>query len=217
MKVSKQARKQLNRVEAELGREYKRQTYIVYGSAAIALHENWGWRQVRIRRILDLLEEVWNECARNKQTSIIQMLDEETGIELRLRENGRSYKEFDFLNGKLSIYDLKTISIFQMIRMRQGEVQWLGASIQAALYLALARRYGFGAERIQRLLTQMFEVQDRLENDPERILGESLKLTGVDIRYRTGHASNEEETLTEEDANNRINWIDEVKEELRKA
>lgn len=220
------AKKQLEKLENELARESRRQGVLIYGSAAIALYRHWGWRKQRIESLMGIVKDVWNECAGDNTVSMIQMLDNETGIELRLRENGKSYKDYDFLNGKLAIYDIQNMTIFQMITLRRGEIQWMGATIQAALYLAIHRKRGFGAERISRLLTQMFEIQDEFDNKPHRIQEECLKLTEVDITDQITRLhkdddddegeKHKEPTLDEVmQFKEKVNWIDEVKEELR--
>lgn len=222
------AKKQIQKLEKELAKESRRQGVIVYGSAAIALYRYWGWRRQRLESLFDIVQDVWNECAQDNTVSMIQMLDNETGIELTLRENGRSYKEFDFLNGKLALYNIQNLTAFQMIAMRRGEIQWMGPTIQAALYLALHRKRRFGAERISRLLTQMFEIQDEFENKPHRIQEECLKLTEVDITYTITHLHDDKDEEEEEKPKERsleevmqfkekVNWIDEVKEELRES
>lgn len=224
----KYANKQIQKLEKELAKESRRQGVIVYGSAAIALYRYWGWRKQRLESLFDIVQDVWNECAQDNTVSMIQMLDNETGIELTLRENGRSYKEFDFLNGKLALYNIQNLTSFQMIAMRRGEIQWMGPTIQAALYLALHRKRRFGAERISRLLSQMFEIQDEFESKPERIQEECLKLTEVDIIYTITHLHDDKDEEEEEKPKERsleevmqfkekINWIDEVKEELRES
>lgn len=219
------AKKQIQKLEKELAKESRRQGVIVYGSAAIALYRYWGWRKQRLESLFDIVQDVWNECAQDNTVSMIQMLDNETGIELTLRENGRSYKEFDFLNGKLALYNIQNLTPFQMIAMRRGEIQWMGPTIQAALYLALHRKRRFGAERISRLLSQMFEIQDEFESKPHRIQEECLKLTEVDITYTITHLHDDKDEEKPKERSleevmqfrEKVNWIDEVKEDLRES
>lgn len=132
-------------------------------------------------RLFDTIIRVNYECAESTEVSMIQMLDFETGIELKLESNGKSYKEYDFLNGKLRKYIPEKMTNAQWLLMRKHQVLWVGVTMQANLYLALHRRYGFGAERIWRLMQQICEIENSYDGSAEKIRRAAKEETGIDV------------------------------------
>jgi hypothetical protein len=174
--------KTLEKLQRKLDMEAEKQGYIMYGSVCIALWRYWGWRTQRLSKLIDVSEALWNECiSYGNDKGMIQMLDEETGIELRLSEDGRSWREFDFLNGNLKIYG-KQMSYPQIITMQQGQLRWLGTLVQAGIFLALYRKERFGYERIKRLIGQMFDIQDEYDNDAEKIRAACEQITNIRLQ-----------------------------------
>ena len=54
----------------------------VYAGIALALHRKCGWGYKRINDLFMQSEEIWREC-NEKDINMVQMCEEETGIELR--------------------------------------------------------------------------------------------------------------------------------------
>ena len=171
----------LQKLDAELLDECRRQVLIVYGSAGIALSRKHGWKKLRIDRLYELTDRIWHECGGNNRVSMLNMLEDETGIEMRLQENGRSFHEIDYLNGDMQRYTPEKMCIAQIMAMRRGQIKWVRAMVQACLYLALHRKEKFGFERIQRLVAEMYEVENEFETDPKAIAEECQKLTSINI------------------------------------
>lgn len=59
----------------------------VYAGIALALHRKHGWGYKRINDLFALSQDIWNECT-YKDINMIQMCEEETGIEVQARVNG---------------------------------------------------------------------------------------------------------------------------------
>ena len=78
----------LRNVERQMNEEHDKQDRILRAAALITMHRRWGWRQKRLLGLLEMIDEVISECGDTRQKSMIQMLDEETGIELQA---GRSW------------------------------------------------------------------------------------------------------------------------------
>lgn len=57
----------------------------VYAGIALALHRKHGWGFQRINDLFALSQDIWNECGERK-INMIQMCEEETGIELRRKD-----------------------------------------------------------------------------------------------------------------------------------
>lgn len=174
-------KKQARELDAKLEKECERQIHLTYGSACMALYDQ-GWRTKRLSDLLDMTYAIWDECSEySTKKSMLEMLEEETGMEMRLSADGDSYKKYDFLNGKLGLYKPTDIMPYPMwIRMRQGMIKWTGALVQASLYLALHRKHGYGFSRISNLQSLMFEIQNNYP-DAEKLREECRKKTGIEI------------------------------------
>lgn len=54
----------------------------VYAGIALALHRKYGWGYKRINDLFSESQTIWNECV-NSGINMIEMCEEETGIEVR--------------------------------------------------------------------------------------------------------------------------------------
>ena len=54
----------------------------VYAGIALALHRKYGWGYKRINDLFLESQTIWNECV-NSGINMVEMCEEETGIELR--------------------------------------------------------------------------------------------------------------------------------------
>ena len=54
----------------------------VYAGIALALHRKYGWGYKRINDLFLESQNIWNECV-NSGINMVEMCEEETGIELR--------------------------------------------------------------------------------------------------------------------------------------
>lgn len=188
MRNNKFYRKQAEDLGKKLDQETRKQICLVYGSAYLALWKNWQWRTEKLSRLIDVSYGAWDDCEElGHKKSVVQLLDEETGIELRLQEDGKSWREFQFLNGESEYKQYQRgLSYPQLIARRQGELKWAGAIIEATIFLALHRKEGFGFRRISRLLQQMFDIQNEFDSDPEKIREECRKVTKIKIETNLG-------------------------------
>lgn len=174
--------KSVQKLDKKLHEEYVKQTGNVYGAASIALYNEWGWKQKRLESLFSYIKTGLIECAGfSTKKSMLEMLEEETGIEMKLHENGKSYHEIDYLNGALGMYEIDNMSYAQIMAMRIGQIKWVKATVEASLFLALHRKNGFGAERIQRLLDQIFDIEKDHKENTKAITEECTKLTGIDV------------------------------------
>ncbi len=87
---------------------------------------------------------------------MIQMLENESGIELRIPETDKGWRELAYLNAKINV---GRMSKAQMVYMRQRQKKWIGAMLMACLFLSLHRKYGFGKDRLVRLMGQIHEIE----------------------------------------------------------
>lgn len=54
----------------------------VYAGIALALHRKYGWGYKRINDLFSESQTIWNECV-NSGINMVEMCEEETGIEVR--------------------------------------------------------------------------------------------------------------------------------------
>ena len=54
----------------------------VYAGIALALHRKYGWGYKRINDLFSESQTIWNECV-NSGINMVEMCEEETGIEIR--------------------------------------------------------------------------------------------------------------------------------------
>ena len=157
--------------------EGRRQCFLLYSAAALALHRHWGKKKVTIIRLFEITGEVWHECASTNTHSMIQMCEEETGIEVQ-NGSGKSWEELPYMNATL---DTGRMSYAQWVYMRQQQVKWIAPQVMACLLVALHRKYGFGFDRCARFYEQVQEIEAQFRMDPERIRTACIKETGIDV------------------------------------
>lgn len=179
MKKRKKTRMELSieKAERELDKELNIQTPLIYGSAAIALRRFWGWGTKRIQKVFDQTQDIWEECSSTNAKSMIQMLDEQTGIDLRVPGSDRSWKELAFLNADINM----RLSPERWLYMRKQQIRWTNAQVRACLFLSLNRAEGFGGTRIQRLTEQMDAVQQEYSCNVPEIIKACKDITGVQL------------------------------------
>ncbi len=156
----------LKKAELELDIEADRVCDCTYSAAAIALKRHWGWGKVRIRRLFEVSQEIWNECSATNEKSMVQMVQEETGIELQ-NGDGKSWENLPYLNEK--VWNHRRPTRAQLIYIRQQQKKWLQPIVTGSIILALYRREKFGLERTQRFLQQVEEIKDEYGRDRKKL------------------------------------------------
>ena len=70
------------KTEAKMRKEMKTVIPKVYAGVALALHRKCGWGYKRINDLFVESQIIWDECI-NSDLNMLQMCEEETGIEVR--------------------------------------------------------------------------------------------------------------------------------------
>lgn len=180
----RQSDRAIKKADAALLEECRRQVYLVYGAAAVALHSRWRYGKAKVEEILNAVDEVWREVGADSNMSMLQMLEAETGIEIKLTDSSKSWHDLVYLNGAMSGYE--QITKAQYVYMRQGQRKWMGAMIQACLYLALYRVYDFGPVKLRNLMNEIEQIRAEQGQKEKNILEHCKKETGIDIAYKFG-------------------------------
>ena len=84
----------------KLNKEGDRQNQLLLSSTAIAFYRYWGWDKYKINDLMYTIDEVWTECADDIERSMVEMCEQETGIELQ-NGDGKSWHDLHFLNSQL--------------------------------------------------------------------------------------------------------------------
>ena len=162
---------------------------VLYGATGIVLWREWGRRAEAIRRLFRLSREVWRDCAKDHDHSMIAMCEAETGIEIQ-NGDGVSWHDVAFLNGSLNPGMMNEA---HWLYMRQQQIKWIRPNVMACLMVALHRKYGFGFERCARIYRQIDETAQEYRSDPKRIRKACLELTGIDVMdYVAGKGEEDE-------------------------
>ena len=174
-----------------LEQEGRKQCFIIYGASAIALWRYYGKRKQAITRVFDITSEVWQDCARTNQHSMIEMCEKETGIEVQNGE-GKSWRDLPYLNASLN---QSRMSEAQWIYMRHQQMKWIAPQVMACIMISLHRKYHFGFERCGRFYQQVDAIRAEYDNDPDRIREECRKLTGIDVADTTTRKREEKKVV----------------------
>lgn len=176
MQVTQRARrKAMQSIEAE-GRK---SIDMMLCSALIALYRNWGYRKWRLSRLMQETQNAWNECAADPNTSMLMMLEQETGIELRLEGCQKSYHDLIYLNGTAA--GNVNLSPAQWYYMRAEQCKWMGVQVLGSMFLSLHRVFGFGAQRLTTVLGQIDGIKTEFGRDSRKIRKYCEELTGLDL------------------------------------
>ena len=157
----------LRDAEMALQKEMEKQVDMIYSAMAIAFKRYWNWGALRIRRLMDKTQETWDECGSTNELSMLEMLENETGIEIRNHELGKSWHDLAYLNAKI---DMGRMNRAQWIYMRQRQKDWVGPQVIACVLLSLYRKYGFGPERLLRLMSQIDDIRVEFRYDRKALI-----------------------------------------------
>ena len=172
MKRQNPIQKATRRIETE-GR---RHCLCIYSATAIALWSHWGKKQEAINRLFDLSHDVWNECAKDHDHSMIQMCEVETGIEIQ-NGDSKSWRDLHYLNGTIP----EQMTPAQVLYMRQQQIKWIRPQVMACMLIALHRKYGFGFERCSRIYQQIQDIEAEYRGNPDRLRKVCYETTGIDV------------------------------------
>ncbi len=167
----------------ELQAEVRRQTGIIFPAAVVALWTGFGWRQKRVSDLLERVKDVLDELADDPQErSLIQVLDEETGIEMRLDGEKRTWREISYLNGRLWKRDKHRLNAAQIILANTNQKKYVAVNLLSAFCVALHRHFGFGYERLSRFIAAVDAIRHEHNNNAEAYTALFEQKTGMRIQ-----------------------------------
>ena len=157
--------------------ESKKQCTMLFAAASLALNRYWGMKQLAIIRVLRVAKDAWNECAKDDDLSMVQMCEQETGIELQ-NGDGKSWHDLIYLNGAVPVQGL---TYAQAVYMRQQQTKWIAPQIVGSILVAMHRKHGFGYERCSRLYQQMVEIQEEFNYNAELVKNACISEADVNV------------------------------------
>ncbi len=176
---SKYMERALKKADAEVKAEGGKQIDILYHAAAIALYRYHGWRALRIERLVHVSQGTYDDCAASNDISMIEMLWNETGIDLVREESNRNWYDVIYLNSDKD--DGRQMTDMQILAMLQGEKKWLPSQITASIMVSLHRKEGWGPDRLFVFLNELNEVKMEYGCKPEELKKACGELTGFKI------------------------------------
>lgn len=179
MPSAKYILKQIRQAEKQMEPEIRKQIDIYYSAVSIALHRHWNWDTERIMTMYDATQKAWNECAASNRVSMVQMLEDETGIELR-NETGKSWHDICYLNSDHPM-NYKAMDPYTFYAMRVKQNEWQGTLVFACILLGMSRRFNFGTEWLAKLVNQTVEVREQYNFDRDTLMRTCKAECGVTI------------------------------------
>lgn len=173
----KRHRTAFQRANDSIQSEGVRQCTILYSATALALARHWSKGQTAINRLFQVSQDIWNECAATNQHSILEMCENETGIEVQ-NGDGKSWHDLPYLNATI---DTGRMTNAQWVYMRQQQVKWVAPQVMACILLALHRKYGFGYDRCARIYSQVQDIRDAYHFDVQLLKAACLEETGINV------------------------------------
>ena len=162
--------------DRELEEEVKRREVMVFSAAVLAMHRYYGWTTAQLLEMLEHCAVICRDCSSTNQLSLIQMLDEETGVELQIGD-GRSWKELAYLNASLVPGTRMTTS--QWIYMRKRQMKWVGPQLMACILLGLHRARGYGFRSLNRIYQQISGIEAEYGYDRNALHRACMEATGI--------------------------------------
>lgn len=162
------AKSPVTKAYSHLQKEQKTQVAIIYPSAVVTLWNTFGFRKKRIARVLAASQKVVDECAAlGGVKSIIEVLDEETGIELTL-PGMESYQQYASLYSEKWKGVKEHLSAPEIIYLYKRMELWIPSQMIASLCVALHREEGFGFERLQRFISEVDGMRNQYGRDTKK-------------------------------------------------
>lgn len=174
-----QMMKAIRKADAEVTAEGAKQIDILYHAVAIALYRYHGWRGLRIERLVKVSLSTYDDCAASNDISMIELLWNETGIDLIREDTDRPWYDVIYLNSEKD--DGRQMTGAQVLAMLRGEKKWIPSQITASILLSLHRKEGWGQDRLFKIFTEMQEVKAEFNSEPKVLKAECDKLTNFMI------------------------------------
>lgn len=175
--AKKRHRTAFQKANADLEAEGRRQCMLLYSATALALRRHSNKGKQTILSLFEITGDTWRSCAETNEHSMIEMCEQETGIEIQCG-NGKTWRDLPYLNGTLNTGRMTNA---QWVYMRQRQKQWIAAQVTACILIALHRKYGFGFDRCARIYGQIQKIEAEYGMDQKKIQEACRAETGINV------------------------------------
>jgi hypothetical protein len=170
----------LKKYERLLSAEMRKQQDLQYTSAAMVLNKR-GWDAKKIKELFLCSGRIWDECGADPNKSVLSMLEDETGVAMTL-ENGKVYDDYDFLS-KTHPRAVRRITDGYLVAIRRAQIEWCGACVLGALFLALHRFDNWDYNMLMTFQDELDETQKNYNFDVKKMLSDTEKKAGVKMLW----------------------------------
>lgn len=175
--------KQLSKIEQKLNAEAERQMAVIFPATAIVLSKKYDWGPLKIEHFFDEASKVFEECGQGgTEISMIQMLDEQVGINLKASPNGKSWNELCFLNHNVTLGTKENYTLEQFYAMRIEQVKWVAPAVLAAEFIALYRKFRFSRPMLADLMAEIDVIRKEYKQNSNRLSMALYELTGLNVK-----------------------------------
>lgn len=165
----------IRKAEKDVHDEILKQVDIVYGATAIALKHD-GWGAERIDKLFVLTQDIWLNC---DNYSIFKLLEDETGIELRLPTTNQSWHDVMYLSEAAK---RRPLSNEEYLYFKIQQKKWVNAQVLGCIFIGLHRMDKWGATRLTRLMHDIDDISNGYGHDRKKIKEASAEISGVALK-----------------------------------
>lgn len=156
----------------------------IYACMAIELYKD-GWRDKRLENMCKSIRGVYDDL-KHEDKSAVEILAEETGVELMSENSNKHWYEVPYLNGK--VWDdylekhMNKVNKAYLVAVQLKMRDWIRPQIYATVFTALHRLYGYGDKRIADMYRRMYGFEQEKNFDAGAVIKELEELTGLTVR-----------------------------------
>ena len=111
---------------------------------------------------------------------MLQMLEEETGIDLQL-SGYRDWHDLQYVDSRA--WDGQPITLPAAVRMREMQKTWIAPLLLACICLTLYRDEHWGAERISRFIGLVDALRQEIGERPDDFEELMTEVTGMEVKW----------------------------------
>lgn len=178
--ASKFMAKRILDAKREVQEETNKQVDILYHASAIVLHRYHGWTEDQITTFYKQAEQVGEDCTLDYETSMVEMLWDETGIELMAEGCEKHWYEVSYLNSEMDVNRM-VIDQFTMLQFYKAQLIWAATQVTASMLISLHRIEDWKPSACRKFLEQLEKVKYEYDQDGDRLREVSFEEAGVKI------------------------------------
>ena len=160
------------KAERERRREQNHQRNIIFPCMFTILWEK-GWDADKImERVNDSVDAM--KCGYTQGLSVLEVLEEETGIEMTL-DGEKSYHEFAYFSADTQV---KPLNAMQEVYVIHRTTKWIPTLMLAGICVALHRKDGWEYDELSDFIEKMNAIRSELGEDESRYADYMTEKTG---------------------------------------